>query len=95
MMGLVLLAMMLARRDVTRARPPDGAWSSRRIGVLWYLICMRLVIPHFNRGQQPFYIDYFYGNYGSSTTEIVARDAEASRSGRVRRHPARPDALLP
>ena len=32
---------------------------------------MRLVIPAFNRGQQPFYISGFYGNYGENTFEIA------------------------
>jgi uncharacterized membrane protein len=70
MMGLVLWLLMRIRND--------GSQHDRRMalvvsamGVAWYLICMRLVIPHFNRGQQPFYVDYFYSNYGGSTTEIV------------------------
>jgi uncharacterized membrane protein len=70
MMGLVLWVLMRFRHD--------GDQHDRRMalvvsamGVVWYLVCMRLVIPHFNRGQQPFYIDYFYSNYGGSTTEIV------------------------
>ena len=61
MMGLVLLATMWRGADVTR-HDRRMAMVVSAMGVAWYLICMRLVIPHFNRGQQPFYIDYFYGN---------------------------------
>ena len=28
--------------------------------------------PHFNDGKEPFYITYFYGNYGKSTPEIIS-----------------------
>jgi uncharacterized membrane protein len=70
MMGLVLLATMWRSTDATR-HDRHMAVVVSTMGVIWYLICMRLVIPHFNRGQQPFYIDYFYGNYGSSTGDIV------------------------
>jgi uncharacterized membrane protein len=85
-MGLVLWATMRWRRhdvddsaqldsaqldDAGRRRDQRLALLISAVGVVWYLLAMRVVIPHFNRGQQPFYIDYFYGNYGSSTTEIV------------------------
>ena len=31
------------------------------------------MIPHFNHGKQPFYIQYFYGNYGTDMPEIIGR----------------------
>jgi len=70
MMGIVLWVLMRLRHD---GEPHDRrmALVVSAMGVVWYLVCMRLVIPHFNRGQQPFYIDYFYSNYGGSTTEVV------------------------
>jgi uncharacterized membrane protein len=90
MMGLVLLATMWRRADATR-HDRHMAMVVSAMGVVWYLICMRLVIPHFNRGQQPFYIDYFYGNYGSSTTEIVGEMLK--RPDRVVSDATQPDRL--
>ncbi len=49
-------------------------------GVVWYLIATRLVIPHFNRGEEPFYVRAYYGNYGDTTTQVV---------GEILRHPNR------
>jgi uncharacterized membrane protein len=42
------------------------------LGVVWYMLATKVVIPFFNDGQEPFYITYFYGNYGSTTPEILA-----------------------
>ena len=49
-------------------------------GVVWYVVSTRLVIPHFNRGQEPFYVGAYYGNYGDTTTEVI---------GEIVRHPNR------
>jgi uncharacterized membrane protein len=49
-------------------------------GVLWYVISTRLVIPHFNRGDEPFYVEAFYGTYGDTTTQVI---------GEILRHPNR------
>lgn len=49
-------------------------------GAVWYLVATRLVIPHFNRGREPFYVKAYYGNYGDTTFEVV---------GRILRHPNR------
>ena len=89
MIGFVLLVTDWRSADATRSTT-GLAIGDLAIGVVWYLICMRLVIPHFNRGQQPFYIEYFYGNYGASIAEIVRDDDARTRPGRARRHPARP-----
>ena len=40
-------------------------------GALWYVVSTRLVIPHFNRGEEPFYVEAYYGNYGDTTAEVV------------------------
>lgn len=70
MMGLVLFLVMRRRDDAVR-RDRRMALAVSALGVVWYLVCMRLVIPAFNRGQQPFYISSFYGNYGRNTPEIL------------------------
>jgi uncharacterized membrane protein len=90
MMGVVLWVTMRLRGDVDR-RDQRMALGVSVLGVAWYLVCMRLVIPHFNRGQQPFYIDYFYGNYGSSTFEIVR--TMVTRPDRVVSDASQPDRL--
>ena len=41
------------------------------LGFGWYVIATRLVIPHFNQGKQPFYIQYFYSNYGKDMPAII------------------------
>jgi uncharacterized membrane protein len=91
-MGLVLWALTRwspvyrgERRDQVMALVIAG------VGVVYYLVCMRIVIPLFNRGEQPFYIDYFYGNYGSDTTEIVR--TIVSRPDRVVSDATKPDRL--
>ena len=68
MMGLVLLVYMRNAPDYRRV-------VRRCIGVIvlggaWYAITAKLVLPYFNDGKQPFYITYFYGNYGHNAFEI-------------------------
>jgi len=41
------------------------------LGAVWYLACTKLILPAFNDGKEPFYITYFYGNYGTTTPEIL------------------------
>ena len=69
-MGLVLW-WMLRRSHRSDRRSQRMALGAALLGVVWYAVCTRLVIPAFNQGQQPFYIGYFYGNYGSDTVEIA------------------------
>ena len=70
MMGLVLLVYL---RNV-----PDYRTVVKRcvgvaaLGAVWYLTCTKLILPAFNDGKEPFYVTYFYGNYGSTTPEILA-----------------------
>jgi uncharacterized membrane protein len=89
-MGFVLWILIRMRGDGDR-HDRRMALVVSAMGIVWYLVCMRLVIPHFNRGQQPFYIDYFYGNYGSSTSEIVAEMVR--RPDRVVSDATQPDRL--
>lgn len=69
MLGVVLLVQL---RDV-----PEYRLVVRRcvqvmvLGVVWYLGCTKVILPAFNDGKEPFYITYFYGNYGSTTPEIL------------------------
>jgi uncharacterized membrane protein len=41
------------------------------LGLGWYVVATRLVIPHFNQGKDPFYIQYFYSNYGKDMPAII------------------------
>ncbi len=69
MMGFVLMVYL--------RRSPDYAGVVKRcvgvvaLGGLWYLVCSKVILPAFNDGKEPFYITYFYGNYGQSTPEIL------------------------
>jgi uncharacterized membrane protein len=70
LMGVVLWFVMRRTDDAT-ARDRRLALAVSGLGLVWYLVTMRIVIPAFNRGQQPFYISGFYGNYGENTYEIA------------------------
>jgi uncharacterized membrane protein len=89
-MGLVLWWMLRRDGDADR-RDRRVALIASALGVVWYVVCTRLVIPAFNRGQEPFYISYFYGNYGSNTFEIV--ETMISRPDRVVSDATQPDRL--
>jgi uncharacterized membrane protein len=69
MLGLVLAVMY--RRGRGEHRDRMMALTAFGLGVVWYTVATRLVIPHFNQGKQPFYIQYFYSNYGKDAPEIV------------------------
>jgi uncharacterized membrane protein len=61
------------------------------LGIVWYVVSTRLIIPAFNRGLEPFYIEYFYGHYGSNTREIV--ESIMTRPDRVVSDATQPDRL--
>ena len=75
-LGVVLLIAMRKAPDYRRVC--KMAISAMLLGVGWYVVATKLVIPHFNDGKEPFYISYFYGNYGSTTPQII---------GNILRHP--------
>jgi uncharacterized membrane protein len=62
-MGLVLL-WMIRRSHRSDRRSQQMAFGAAVLGVVWYAVSTRLVIPAFNQGRQPFYIGYFFGEYG-------------------------------
>jgi uncharacterized membrane protein len=83
MLGVVLVAPHLKGIfTALRERTWDPVAGSRGVdlragvytfvaGVAWYVVSTRFVIPHFNRGDEPFYVSAYYGNYGDTTTQVV------------------------
>jgi uncharacterized membrane protein len=69
-MGLILLVMYRPGKGDHRDRVM--ALTTFGLGVMWYAIATRIVIPHFNQGKQPFYIEYFYSNYGKDMPQIIS-----------------------
>jgi uncharacterized membrane protein len=73
-----LVVIMLALVLAIMYRPGKGddrdrvmAMATFALGFGWYVIATRFVIPHFNQGKQPFYIQYFYSNYGNNVPTII------------------------
>ena len=73
-----LVVMMLGVVLAIMYRPGKGEHRDRMmalatfvLGAAWYVIATRFVIPHFNQGKQPFYVQYFYSNYGKDVPQIV------------------------
>lgn len=89
-MGAILYMMMLRRADAGR-RDRQMALVVVGLGIAWYIVSVRLVIPAFNRWQQPFYITTFYGNYGSDALGIAR--TMLSRPDRVVSDATQPDRL--
>ncbi len=89
-MGVVLW-WMLRRSHRSDRRSQYMALGATALGVVWYLVCTRFVIPAFNQGRQPFYIGYFYGEYGSNTFEIA--QTVLTRPDRVVSDATQPDRL--
>jgi uncharacterized membrane protein len=69
MLGLILAFMYRPGKGEHRDRMMALATVS--LGFVWYAVATRLVIPHFNQGKQPFYIQYFYSNYGKDMPAII------------------------
>ncbi|HUC33321.1 MAG TPA: DUF2079 domain-containing protein, partial [Ilumatobacteraceae bacterium] len=70
MLGLVLFVVHRNAPDRRRVNLMAGATVV--LGVVWYLVATQFIIRHFNDGQDPFYITYFYGHYGDSASEVLA-----------------------
>ena len=93
MLGLILAIMYRPGKGEHRDRMM--ALATFGLGVGWYVVATRLVIPHFNQGKQPFYIQYFYSNYGNDMPSIIETMHPASEPGHRRRDAARSIAVLP
>ncbi len=70
MLGVILLLMYRPGKGEHRDRVM--ALATVALGIVWYAVATRIVIPHFNQGKQPFYIQYFYSNYGKDVPEIIS-----------------------
>ena len=88
--ALAIVVTLMCKEDAAMAVFVLGlivAWKhNRRVGVMtagagvvWFLICTRLIIPRANGGVGPFYEDFFPG-FGNSLSEIAWN---------VGRHPSR------
>ncbi len=69
MLGLVLAIYMRKAPDYRRVLQRCG--QTVLLAAVWYIAATKLILPYFNDGKEPFYITYFYGNYGHNTTEIL------------------------
>ena len=69
-MGVVLVALHWTSRRVDR-RSFRFSLATFGIGSLWYVVATKLLIPHYNNGHEPFYITYFYGDFGKNSVEIA------------------------
>ena len=95
-LAVVMMALVLAisnRRSPTVRHDLRMAGAIAALGAAWYLVATQLVIPHFNHGNQAFYLQNFFGDYGGTFPGIartilrhpnwVVRDAVAARPHRV------------
>lgn len=78
MMGVVLAIYLRKSPDYRRVL--TRCVTTVFLAAAWYLVATKFVLPLNNDGKEPFYITYFYGNYGNDTVEIV---------GNILRHPNR------
>lgn len=69
MLGIVLVAVHW--RSDTRRRDIQMALTTTLIGVVWYVVATQFIIRHFNSGEPPFYLNYFFQNYGGSFSGII------------------------
>jgi uncharacterized membrane protein len=69
MMGVVLL--ITTRASDTRQADRRMAVATTLLGVFWYVVSTKIVIPHFNQGQPPFFLSWFFAHYGGSFGGIV------------------------
>jgi uncharacterized membrane protein len=69
MMGVVLL--ISTWRSDTRLADRRTAGATIALGFVWYLVATQLIIPHFNNGEPPFYMSWFFAHYGGNFGGIV------------------------
>lgn len=87
---LGLVVWWLTRKDERETDRRMGL-AIAAAGLVWYLITVRLVIPAFNRWEQPYYVKWFFGSYGSSMPEVVGEMVR--RPDRVVSDATQPDRL--
>ncbi len=70
MMGMVLIGISIFEFKKNRQ---DIKWGGiiAVLGAVWYLVSTKLVIKHYNNGLDPFYVKFFYGDFGSTTFEVA------------------------
>ncbi len=69
MMGFVLLVYMRHQPDYGRSW--RMAVAVMMLGLGWYFIASAVVIPYFNGGEAPFYVQFFYGSYGGTLPDVL------------------------
>jgi uncharacterized membrane protein len=80
MMGLVMVwstftlrrgatSLAPSRVDSTNAYLPGLLTSFTGGG--WYLLCTRIILPRYNNGRPPYYLQTFFGSFGGSVGGIV------------------------
>jgi uncharacterized membrane protein len=79
-LGLVLLFWARRAEASQRSRIRMHGTAMAVAGAAWFFASSRVLIPAFTGGAEPFYIARYYGNWGSSMTEVLSN---------VLRHPAR------
>ncbi len=90
MMGVVLVLIHLRSHRENRAAIRWGLGISV-LGAVWYTLATKVIIKHYNNGMDPFYVKYFYGEFGSTTFEVAKN--MASRPGDVYRLATEPDRI--
>ena len=91
-MGLLLVALSRRRGQARLSRVDAVApWLTVILGLVWFLVCSKVVIPHFNHGGDPYYVRRFYGSFGSSMGEVLK--TMALHPGRVLSLAAKPDRI--
>jgi uncharacterized membrane protein len=73
LLGLVLL--VLFRRGHGSENERKMALGTFGLGSVWYAFATKAFIPYFNNGQEPFYVAYFYSEYGKTMGQVVANIA--------------------
>jgi uncharacterized membrane protein len=69
MLGIVLL--VVNRHSETRRKDAQMAVATVALGIVWYAVATQVIIRHFNAGEPPFYLSFFYQQYGGSFSGIV------------------------
>lgn len=95
MMGLLLALTVRADRRagiaVRSRRDRWVPWITALAGMTWFVVSTKVVIPHFNHGADPYYVQRFYGSFGNSMGEVLK--TMALHPGRVLSLAAKPDRL--